>query len=90
MKALAWKTVMFEDNAARIRMATNHGVSSRNKHLEVKMHFIRDLVNTKTIKLVKIGTKEQRADIFTKNLPRLAFEKHRSSLLNGTEPDTMD
>jgi len=83
-------TVMFEDNAACIRMATNHGVSSRNKHLEVKMHFIRDLVNTKTIKLVKIGTKEQRADIFTKNLPRLAFEKHRSSLLNGTEPDTMD
>ena len=71
-------------------MATNHGVSARNKHLEVKMHFIRDLVTKKIVKLAKIGTADQRADIFTKNLPRPAFEKHRASLFDGLVPDTTD
>jgi transposase InsO family protein len=80
-------TVVFEDNAACIKMATNHGVSARNKHLEVKMHFVRELVSDGVIKLVKIGTNSQRVDLFTKNLARPAFEQHRATLLNGTGPD---
>ena len=51
------------------------------------MHFVRELVSDGVIKLVKIGTNSQRADLFTKNLARPAFEKHRATLLNGTGPD---
>jgi histone deacetylase 1/2 len=83
-------TTMFEDNAACIKMSSNIGVSGRNKHLEVKMHFVRDLVAKNVVKLLKIGTADQRADIFTKNLPRPSFEKHRASLLDGLAPDTTD
>jgi hypothetical protein len=74
-------TTLFEDNVACMKMATNQVVSARNKHLEMKMHFVRGKVEAGDVRLEYISTKKQRADILTKNLPRPAFELFRSLLL---------
>ncbi len=46
----------------------------KTKHIPIKYHFVREQVLGKIIKLDYIGTKDQVADIFTKPLPKEAFE----------------
>ena len=64
-------------------MTTKAQVTGRNKHFELKQHFIRELVAAKIVSLAEVSTANQIADIFTKPLVRPTFEKHRSMLLNG-------
>ena len=80
-------TPMLEDNSACRSMAKNSQVSGRNKHFELKQHYIRELVNSGIVQLIEVGTKEQIADAFTKPLARPAFEKHRKLLLSGLPAD---
>ncbi|GJU37492.1 retrovirus-related pol polyprotein from transposon TNT 1-94 [Tanacetum coccineum] len=42
------------------------GVSLRAKHINVRYHFIREIVESKEIKVAKIGTKDNVSDAFTK------------------------
>ena len=76
-------TRMFEDNAACRTMASCARVSGRNKHFELRQHYIRELVKAGIVTLCEISTANQVADIFTKPLARPGFEKHRSQLLHG-------
>ena len=74
-------TPMYEDNRACILMVENPIVSGRNKHIEIDCHFIRGLYKRGEVKLIAIGTKQQRADIMTKNLPGPLFLIHSSTLV---------
>ena len=74
---------LYEDNAACRSMVKCAQVSGRNKHFELKQHYIRELYKEKVFKLLPISTGCQIADIFTKALARPIFEQHRESLLNG-------
>jgi hypothetical protein len=47
---------------------------SKTKHIPIKYHFLQEQVVEKNIRVEYVGTKEQVADIFTKPLPREAFE----------------
>jgi hypothetical protein len=47
---------------------------SKTKHIPIKYHFLWEQVAEKNIRVEYVGTKEQVADIFTKPLPREAFE----------------
>ena len=67
-------------------MATNKIISARNKHLELKMHYVRERVDAGDIVLKYICTAEQKADLLTKNLPRPTFERIRRLLL---EPELL-
>jgi hypothetical protein len=49
-------------------------MQSKKKHIPMKYHFLREQVAEKNIKVEYVGTKEQVEDIFTKPLPREAFE----------------
>jgi hypothetical protein len=61
---------VFEDNQGTIAMTENPIISDRSKHINVKYHFARDLVEDKTIKITYCPTQHNIADIFTKSLPR--------------------
>ncbi|CAL1363606.1 unnamed protein product [Linum trigynum] len=63
------------DNTSAICMAKNPVQHSRTKHIEVKYHFIRDLVQQHTITISHIPTEYQLADLFTKalNADRFTF-----------------
>ena len=72
--------VMFCDNTSVINISKNHVMHSKTKHIEIKYHFVRELVQDKEIRLEYDHTKEQIADIFTKPLPKDAFLYLRGKL----------
>jgi len=66
---------IFCDNLSSIRLAENLVFHARNKHIEVHYHYIRENVIQGEIEMVPTKTDEQFADIFTKGLNKLKFEK---------------
>ena len=48
-------------------------MKSRTKYIAIKYHWLRSLIGPQ-IKILRIDTKEQRADISTKELTRFNFE----------------
>ena len=62
--------VIFYDNTSTINISTNPVMHSKTKHIAIKYHFVKKLVQDKKIRLEYVHTKEQIADIFMKPLPR--------------------
>ena len=52
----------------------------KSKHIEIKYHYIRDMVQRGAVKLLYVATEEQMADVLTKPLARLKFEYFRENL----------
>ncbi|WJX45133.1 hypothetical protein P8452_32036 [Trifolium repens] len=64
---------------------TNHQVyHERTKHIDIRLHFVRDMIETKEIIVEKVASEENLADMFTKSLPRSRF-KHCLDLINFVE-----
>ena len=74
------ETEIYCDKKATIALSKNLVYHGRTKHIDIRAHFIRDLVAEGTIILKYCGTDEQVADILTKPLPRNKHE-YLSSLL---------
>lgn len=68
------------DNSSTIKLATNPVLHSRTKHIDVRFHFLRDLVNDGTIRMMFCGTHDQVADVLTKPLKLEDFERLREQL----------
>ena len=71
---------IFEDNQAAIAIAKNPVYYSKQKHIDVQYHFIRELVQSKQIKLTYCPTETMTADLFTKPLVRSRFQHFRNEL----------
>ena len=71
----------FEDNVGALELANNPKLRPRTKHLAVQLHHFRQCISNKMIIVEKVATKHQLADIFTKPLPRDAFQYLRSRIL---------
>jgi hypothetical protein len=65
---------IYYDNTSVIGISNNSVMHSKKKHTPIKYHFLREQVAEKKIRVEYVGTKEQVAYIFTKLLPREAFE----------------
>ena len=63
------------DNQGALALASKPVAHKRAKHIETRHHFIRQLVEDKRIQLSYVPTKNNLADIFTKNLPKPAFNE---------------
>ncbi|GKF90090.1 hypothetical protein Tco_0264053 [Tanacetum coccineum] len=50
------------DNQGAIHLSRNHVFHERTKHINVRYHFIRDVLEAKTVKVLKVGTKHNVAD----------------------------
>lgn len=71
------KTVLFCDNSSTIKLSKNAVLHGRSKHIQVRYHFIRELVSDEVIELEYCSTQDQVADIMTKPVKREVFEKLR-------------
>lgn len=60
------RTVLKTDNEAAIFYSNSPVENSRTKHINVKYHFIRTLINDNLFKLEHVKSKSNLADIFTK------------------------
>jgi hypothetical protein len=68
------------DNSSAIKLARNPVFHARSKHIEVHHHFIRERILEGEIDVSYIHTEAQPADILTKALAHLPFEKHRTAM----------
>ncbi|KAD6795802.1 hypothetical protein E3N88_06698 [Mikania micrantha] len=66
-------TIILCDNKSAINLSKNPIMHSRSKHIELKHHFIRDLVKQEAIQLEFCGTNEQLADMLTKAISKEKF-----------------
>ena len=63
-------------------MAHGVGALKRAKHIDVRVFKLRELVRDGVLVLTKVVTDQQVADILTKALPALLFERHRCAFLS--------
>lgn len=68
---------IYEDNQSTIKLAQSEKLSSKVKHIDIKRHYIHDLVNKSEIKLVYCPTEMMAADLLTKPMPKVRLEKLR-------------
>nr|GEV78164.1 copia protein [Tanacetum cinerariifolium] len=68
------KVPIYCDSKSAIVISCNPVQHTRTKLIDVRYHFIKDLVEKGTIELYFIGTEYQLADLFTKSLPRARFK----------------
>ena len=54
--------------------------NTRTKHIDIKYHFIRDMILKKQIDVIYCPTNDMVADIFTKGLPKVTFEHLRTKM----------
>ncbi len=74
------KIKLYEDNESCIAIAKNPIVKSRAKHIDIKLHFIRQHVDSGDVKIEPVNACDQIADVFTKALTRIPFQRHRENL----------
>jgi hypothetical protein len=62
------------DNQSCVKLSENPVFHDRSKHIEIKYHYIRDMLQRKAVHVQYLPTHEQIADIFTKPLANTKFE----------------
>lgn len=67
---------IYEDNQSTIALASNHIHNDRSKHIDVRYHYIRDMVEKGKVKIHYIQTKQQTADVLTKGLSPPLHQVH--------------
>jgi hypothetical protein len=68
------------DNQSCVKLSENHLFHDRSKHIEIKYHYIRDMLQRKAIHMQYLPTHEQIANIFTKPLADTKFEYFHEKL----------
>ena len=71
---------MLIDNKSAIYLAKNPVFRGRSKHIDIRYHFIRECVERGEIILKHISSEHQRADLLTKPLSTVKFERMRKLL----------
>jgi hypothetical protein len=69
-------TPMFVDSTAAMAIAEKAGVKNKTRHIAMRFHFVRTLVENNVLDICKIDSKENPADILTKNVSIELFKKH--------------
>ncbi|KAE9590891.1 putative RNA-directed DNA polymerase [Lupinus albus] len=66
--------IVFCDNQSAIHLIKNNRYHDKTKHIDVKRHFIRDIISVGEIMVEKIHTSENPTDMLTKLLPNTKFQ----------------
>ncbi|CAL1362591.1 unnamed protein product [Linum trigynum] len=60
---------LFVDNTSAIQIAVNPVMHERTKHIELHIHYVRDLVRDGVLHVHYVASEDQIADLLTKSLP---------------------
>ena len=70
------QTTLYCDNQAAIKLATADNYHARTKHIDIRYHFVRQVVASGGISIVYCPTDDMTADILTKALPSWKVKYH--------------
>nr|GEX24088.1 ribonuclease H-like domain-containing protein [Tanacetum cinerariifolium] len=73
-------TLVYCDNVSVVYMSANPFQHQRTKHIEIDIHFVRDVVAIGQVRVLHVPLRFQYADIFMKGLPTALFLEFCSSL----------
>lgn len=79
-------SILYEDNDACTAMAMAQKPTSRTRHMDIKYHVICEWVEQDLLKLNRIDTTINLADLFTKSLGPTLFYRHTDYVLGHTPP----
>ncbi|KAK2442749.1 putative mitochondrial protein [Trifolium repens] len=74
------RTLILCDNSSTIKLSKNPVMHGKSKHIDIRFHFLRDLVKEGIVELQHCNTQDQVSDIMTKPLKREAFQKLRNKM----------
>lgn len=60
--------IIYNDNQSAQKLVYNPVYHNRTKHIDIKYHYVREIVNKNYVKIEYMATQEMIADIFTKGL----------------------
>ena len=69
------------DNIGAIFMSENVSTTNRTKHVDVRYHFVREFIEDGFVKIVFVRSKENAADIFTKNVNGEIYNYHSNTMV---------
>lgn len=69
------------DSQIVIHLVNHHTYHERTKHINVRLHFVRDIVESEDVRIEKMASEENLVDVFIKSLPRSRF-KHCLKQIN--------
>ena len=84
LKLMQQEVVIYLDSQSAIHLCKNPVFHERSKHIQVKYHFIRDMVAQKVFKLEKVPTELNLSEMGTKVLPVSKFNVCKNLLNIGT------
>ena len=80
--AITAPVLIYEDNQSTIKLVENPVFHKKSKHVDIKYHFVRELVENRTLAIQYASTIEIVADIFTKPLSFKEFTTLRATFLS--------
>ena len=78
---------MKTDSTSAMAMTSQDNMHQRTKHIDIRHHFIRDQIKKKRIQMRWVPTHMQLADIMTKPLAKIQFERMHARIMHGSEDD---
>ena len=75
-----YPTLIKGDNDGSISMAKNQQFHNRSKHIAIRWHWVRELVENNLVTIENCRDPQQTADILTKALPRPKHKQHSSEM----------
>ena len=80
------KTTLMCDSQSAIHLSKNQAHHERTKHIDIRYHFIKQVIEKKTVILTKVSGEENAVDIFTKVVP-VSKLKHCLDILKLIQSD---
>jgi hypothetical protein len=77
------------DNTGAIYLANNQTTGQRTKHIDIRVHYVRNMINQEILKTSFVKTDDNTADIFTKNTSEVLFIKHTDKFMEDLS-DTIE
>ena len=78
------------DNVGAIFMSENVTATARSRHIDARFHFIREYIENNEVKIVFVRTKENKADVFTKNTKSEDFKSVMDYMMDKTQFETRE
>ncbi len=69
------------DNVGAMWLANNYSSGERTRYIDIRAHFVKGFVVDGVIELIFVMSQHNDSDLFTKNLPSAAYQRHSAKLI---------